>query len=387
MGRGAAQEHSEITPKVADPPTNGASTIPSQVQGSANAEPMKVSSANVSPDISGKQSKFQEQAQSNGKPASPPSEPLPPPPPPPNDSEAAEAAAKRRKRAGMLPLTDVQRVQRKWQMASVVHFLDAFRNVLPLKEISADTAEDLTPSLLEEAVAEPEINAAASLMLRDVVKALLIVIDEKLKENIEEKWYESLKQLVRIRRGEFLDCFDGDLNVMDMHETGMDFLTAVGWNVRLGLLLSLCDVAAETGAKVREKIRETELASSIAKSELDIRGFRLKPIGRCSKKRFHFKIGESRIYSGYKRKGSGALVVECSDSKTMSEYSNALHGEGEPKDRVLADRIRETFLPPLLDREDKARKKVERKRMQEIQREESRRRNAKRPRRSKAAYI
>lgn len=285
------------------------------------------------------------------------------------------------------PLTELERVQRKWQMASVAHFLEVFKDLLPLKEISEDTYEDLTPSLLESAVAEPEVDTRACLVLRDVIMSLLVAIGAATKKNLQTSWFQSLRVLVGSRRSEFMDCYDGQENVLARFENGMDFLTMVGWNVRLGMLLSLCDVAAETGQTVREAIREAEHTATLQKNELDLKGYRLMPLGRCSKKRVHYKVGKTRIYSGYKRKGTGALLVECSDSESMNKLADALDGSGTLRDDTLASMIRDVHLAPLLELEERSRRKMERKRLAEIQREESRRRNAVRPRRSKASYF
>lgn len=308
--------------------------------------------------------------------------------PPPQDlTDLQAAAAARRSKDGVAPLTEVERVQRKWQMASVVHFVEVFRGVLPLKEVSEETAEELTPSLLERAVAEPELDTNACLMLRNVIQTLLLAIGTATKKSLDTSWFELLRMFVAGRRADFMDCFEGEENVLGRYENGMDFLTNVGWDVRLGLLLSLCDVAAESGHGIREAIRQSETASTLAKSDLDVKGYRLLPIGRCSKKRFHYKVGKTRIYSGYKRKGSGALVVECSNSKSMTELADALDVEGQQKDRALAGKIRDLYLAPLVELEEKSKKREERKRLAEIQREESRRRNAARPRRTKALYL
>lgn len=311
----------------------------------------------------------------------------PPPPSLPDPAALQSAAAARAQRDGMPPLTEVERVQRKWQMASIAHFLDVFRGVLPLAQFSEDAAEDLTPSLLERAVAEPELDVDTCVFLRNIIQTLLLTIGLAVKKSLPTTWFELLRMHVSERRADFMDCFEGDENILERYDNGMDFLTNVGWNVRLGLLLSLCDLAAENGDAIREALRQSEIASTSVKSDLDAKGYRLLPIGRCSKKRFHYKVGKTRIYSGYKRKGSGALVVECSDSKSMSELADALDGEGQPMDRALATKIRDSFLAPLLELEERTKKKEERKRLAQIQQEESRRRNAARPRRSKASYL
>lgn len=272
-------------------------------------------------------------------------------------------------------------------MASIVHFLDAFGAVLPFNMVSEDLQEGLTPAILERAVAEPELDTKATVLLREVIQVLLLAVGGASKASVGSSWFESLRVFIWSRKAEFLDCFEGEENLLARYENGMDFLTNVGWNVRLGMLLSLCDVAAEESVPIREAIRESELASTCARSDLNIKGYRLASIGRCSQKRAHFIIGKTRIYSGYKRKGSGALVVECSDSETMTQLSHALAGEGKARDFALSEKIRTSYLVPVLQFEEKSRRKNEKKRLAEIQREESRRRNSGRPRRSKATYL
>lgn len=287
----------------------------------------------------------------------------------------------------MRPRSDLERVRSTWQMASVAHFLETFREILPLKDVSEDAAEDITPELLERAVAQPEVDTHGCLVLRDVIICLLVVIGQVSRKNMHESWFESLRVFVSGRRAEFMDCFMGNRNVLEHFTVGMDFLVGVGWNVRLGLLLGLCDVAAEEGQLVREAIRESEMATTTAKSDLEVRGYRLPPIGRCSSKRCHYKVGKTRIYSGYKRKGSGAVLVECSDSQSMRELAEALANIGHARDQVLATKIQDQYLQPLLEMEERGKRKMVKKRLEEINREESRRRNAVRPRRSKASYL
>jgi len=272
-------------------------------------------------------------------------------------------------------------------MASCAHFLTVFASVLPLKDISPDTAEDLTPSLLERGIAEPDLCAEACIALRDVIVCLLVAIGAVTKKNDQSNWFHSLRVFVGSRSTEFLDCYQGSENLLASFENGMDFLVSVGWNVRLGMLLALCDIAAEESVDIREALRDSEQKCTQGNSEINAREYRLLPIGRCSKKRFHYKVGTTRIYSGYKRKGSGAMLSECSDSKSMSQLADALASSGHLRDFKLASKIKEKYLAPLLELEERSRRKVEKKRLLEIQKEESRRRNSGRPRRSKASYF
>lgn len=402
---------------------------------------------------------------------------------------------------------ELERVRRKWQLASCAHFLEVFRSVLPLKHISIDTAEDLTPYMLEQAIVNPGAHPDACLALRDVIQALLIVLEEATLKNVGETWFQSLSMFVDSRPEMFLDCFDasssagtgvtGGINEMSAngatgggggsmnmnghrhghdsnggeltpnangmlkdpqsllraHTDGLQFLVSVTWNVRLGLLLSLCDIAAEEAPAIRAFVRDAETAKpetpahpvnthsaashpaqqppggtsdSTAKANgtsdamrlngdglgsssnpngaggglapsnhlqinqttcpLEERGIRLRPLGRCSRKRSFYNVGKTRIYSGYRRKGSGALVVECSDSESMVKLVEALEAEKHPRDLQLAQDVRQRLLAPLLLIEERKERKLERQRQEELDREENRRRNSHRPRRKKASY-
>lgn len=372
---------------------------------------------------------------------------------------------------------DLERVRRKWQLASCAHFLQVFRNHLPLKLISEDTAEDLTPSMLENAIVNPAGDREACIALRDVLKALLVVLEETTLKTIDDSWFHCLSMFVEDRPSMFIDCFDpsslakagsmkniisgnsstvscltngGTSNgaksnpnlsngtseavihalkpqsLLKSFNDGMEFLTSVNWNVRLGLLLSLCDIAAEEAPAIRNAIREAELAKPDAVvsffpttstdsgkpasdglseangnpkrkgsgisiplqtiSPLEGREFRLRPIGRCSRKRSFYNIGKSRIYSGYQQKGSGSLVVECSDSTSMMKLVEVLEATKHPRDAQLAHDVKTKFLGPLVQMEERKRRKDERLRKEKIEREENRRRNSHRPRREKASY-
>ncbi|CAN8064051.1 unnamed protein product [Agarophyton chilense] len=284
-------------------------------------------------------------------------------------------------------VSDVERVQRKWQMASCNHFLHVFAPHLPLKLVSEDAAEDLTPEALERAVAAPEQSAQSCALLRDVIMALLLALDAVSLKSVHSAWYQALCVLVDANAELFADCFQFGTNELTHYRDGMHFITTAGWHVRLGLLLALCDMAAERAKCVRDAIRDSELASTITNSDLDHKGFRLQPLGRCSQRRFHYKVGATRIYSGYKRKGTGALLVECSDSRTMALLADALATSPFPRDATLATDIRTKFLAPLQELELRARRKAERKLQEQRLRDESRRRNSVRPRRANATYL
>lgn len=293
--------------------------------------------------------------------------------------------------SGYNKLTDLERVQRKWQMASAVHFVETFKEVLPIREISVDTHEDVSPVLLEQAVADPELYPSARLAFRNILMSFLLTLKQSSHKNLKESWFHSLRVYVEAHRDAFPDCFVQDTCVMSAFDEGMEFLLAVGWNVRLGLLLGLCDMAAEESFDIREHIksviRDAEVSKGSDDNPIDSRGLRLPALGRCSRRRTFYKVGKTRIYSGYRRKGSGALLVECSDSKTMTQLAEALECSSDEKDMKLAKDIREKYLAPVIEFEEKLNRKLEKRRQAEILREEARHRNASRPRRKSATYL
>ena len=288
------------------------------------------------------------------------------------------------------PQTDLERIQRKWQMASINHFILTFQSILPLKEIAPETYEDISADLLERGIAEPDLDTEACICLRDVIMTLLDSLKVTSRKSVKETWFQSLRMYVTSKKAEFRDLFDGDDNVMDAFENGMEFLVSVGWNVRLGLLQSLCDICAEESSTIRDAIKEAEgmqMVPGVGRSGIEERGYRLLPLGRCSQRRLHYMVGKTRIYSGYKRKGSGALIVECSNAQMMTQLAEALESSPHDRDKKIAKVIHEKYLGPLMEIEERAKKRKEKKRLAEIQKEESRRRNARRPRRAKASYF
>lgn len=293
--------------------------------------------------------------------------------------------------SGPNALTDLERVQRKWQMASAVHFIETFKDILPIREISVDTHEDVSPLLLEQAVASPELYPAARIAFRDVLMAFLLSLNQASHKNLKESWFHSLRVYVEAHPESFPDCFLKDSCVMSSFDEGMQFLLSIGWNVRLGLLLGLCDMAAEESVPIRDHIRsvvrDAETSKGGEENPIEAQGLRLQALGRCSRKRTFYKVGKTRIYSGYRRKGTGALLVECSDSKSMSQLADALESSSHDKDLKLAKDIREKYLAPVIELEEKMNRKLQKRRQAEILREEARLRNASRPRRRSAAYL
>lgn len=289
----------------------------------------------------------------------------------------------------------VKQVQKKWQMCSCVHFFAIFKGVIPLQAVAPATAGALEPLLLERAVGDPASSSGLSVVYRDVVVSLLAALKELPAKSTAaiEKWFSVLSKLVTARPQDFPDCYDGVLgapgtNVLERFDgDGMSFIYGAGWQCRLGLLHSLCDIVAEEAECVREVVKESERLSSASRQEIEARHYRLVPLGRCSKRRFYFCIGGQRIYSGLKRKGSGAMVVECSDVSSMRRMVDALEESQDSKDAALGSKIRSWYLGPLIEAEERKRRKVDRDLAAEAQREESRRRNAERPRRAGASYI
>jgi hypothetical protein len=283
----------------------------------------------------------------------------------------------------------VQLVQRKWQMASCVHFFVTFKDCLPLQAVGPSTAPILTPLVLERAVADPSAHALNSVVYRDCVASLLVALKELVPRNID-RWFGALCKLVNDRSQDFADCFEGKIqeNVLERFEgDGMNFVYHTTWQCRLGVLQSLCDIVAEEADCVRDVIKESERLCSAARQEIEARHYRLVPLGRCSEKRFYYCVGGARIYSGYKRKGLGAVCVECSDAESMKRLTAELERDDHPRDVALASKIRSWYLVPLEEANARKRKRLDRELAVEIQREESRRRNADRPRRARASYV
>lgn len=281
---------------------------------------------------------------------------------------------------GSIGLTDIQRIQRKWQMASVIHFLETFKHILPLKEISPDTFQYICPTLLEQAVADPDIYLAARLAYRDILMAFLLTLKQSSRKNIRESWFLSLRVYVESHRDAFPDCFVNEKNVLAAFGTGVQFIVSVSCSVRLGLLLGLCDVAAEKSSEIRSYIRDivkdAETVKSGQRNPIETHGLRLSPVGRCSRQRSFYKVGITRIYSGHRRKGTGILLVECSDSKTMIQLADALERSEHDRDNRLARKIRRKFLAPVIEVEERWRQSMERLRQEEFQVEEAQRQTA-----------
>jgi hypothetical protein len=234
--------------------------------------------------------------------------------------------------------------------------------------------------------------ASASVIFRDVVCVLLAALKEVPPKQAQDRWFAALTRYVASRPQEFPDCYpgtpgDGDSLLDRFDGDGMSFVFHVSWKCRLGLLQSLCDIAVEEAECVRDVIKEAERLSSATRQEVEARHFRLVPLGRCSQKRFYFCVGGSRIYSGFKRKGAGGVVVECSDVSSMRRLVDVLESSDNVKDAALGTKIRSWYLGPLIEGEERKRRKVDRGLAVEAQREESRRRNADRPRRARASYM
>lgn len=286
----------------------------------------------------------------------------------------------------------VKLVQKKWQMASCVHFFATFSGCLPL---SPATENALTPLLLERAVGDPASDSTLSIIYRDVVSALLVALKELKAKDAADRWFAVLSRFVANRSQEFPDCLVASTAIMGTYDSildhfdgdGMSFIFHTTWKCRLGLLQSLCDIVSEEADCVRDTIKEAERLCTAARLEIEARHYRLVPLGRCSQKRFYYCVGGCRIYSGFKRKGAGGLCVECSDVMSMTRLVETLQASDKPKDVALGTKIKSWYLHPLEEAEEKKRRKLDRELAMEAQREESRRRNADRPRRARASYI
>jgi hypothetical protein len=71
----------------------------------------------------------------------------------------------------------------------------------------------------------------------------------------------------------------------------------------------------------------------------------------------------------------------------MAKLVSELEKNKNAKDKALGAKIRSWYLNPLEEAENKRQRKLDRELAMEIQREESRRRNAERPRRAGASYF
>jgi hypothetical protein len=72
---------------------------------------------------------------------------------------------------------------------------------------------------------------------------------------------------------------------------------------------------------------------------------------------------------------------------SMRRLVDVLESSDNVKDAALGTKIRSWYLGPLIEGEERKRRKVDRGLAVEAQREESRRRNADRPRRARASYM
>lgn len=287
------------------------------------------------------------------------------------------------------PKSAVDRVACKWQMASVAHFFSAFAKVLPLRDIGGEEPLDVSARTLELAIAEPDTNTSLGPALRDAFATLLLALRRVSRPRARTHWYEALCTFSSSRPQDFSDCFAANgVSLLRGYQDGSRFLLEAPWNLRLGAMLSLCDIAAEEADCVRDALRERPASAPSAPDPLDAPpdAYRLQPFGRCNKKRFYYRVGPSRIYSGFKRKGAGSLAVECSDSSSMQALIDRLHATSNNKDKNLADRIRDTYLPAVVEHEAVLRRRKNRLRQIEALRLDDRQRKKLRPRRRRVMY-
>ena len=167
----------------------------------------------------------------------------------------------------LLSLSDLERVQRKWQMASCVHFLCIFGSYLPYSEAGPLTHEHIDTLSIERAIAEPEVDAALALLLRDVYCTLLLAI-KVLKKNRLTYWFSTLKNFILDRSAEFPDLFANANGNCTLHywDNGLEFIHGSTWNLRLAILLALCDIAAEEAECIRDALREKDRHTNVTKT-------------------------------------------------------------------------------------------------------------------------
>jgi len=272
--------------------------------------------------------------------------------------------------------TDLEAVSRKWQMASVVHFFATFYGVLPVEDVVGEENElDVSAGRLERAVAEPDSDPQLVYLLRDLIAVLLLALKRVTVKRARSHWFESLCAVAWARSRDFVDTNGSD--AMRMYKNGTLFLVESPWPVRLAVLLTLCDLAAEEADCIRNSI-VTESAvpnqggnnntntsngnnspDREEKKKVDLKTARMEAFGRCTAKRWYFRVGTARIYSGFKRKGNGNLKIEADDSESMRKLIARLESSKMLKDQVLAANMRDNYLPQIVEKEEEEKKKAQ----------------------------
>ena len=317
-------------------------------------------------------------------------------------------------------------------MASTVHFFDTFHEVLQF-EVRAPEVNGLVFSeVIEKSIADP-VQFKLVYVFRGFLKGLIsaacgrkVTQDEKdrirlAKMGVDEgdgvvgvgeggwNWWKELRGICKDEErskgfDEFWGCAEsvrkwwGDRRELG-EEAQMDWdgwIRHVNWGERLGLIYNLCALVAGENEDLQGDIRKrVKLSEPLHRKEYGMRSMvRLKTIGKCSRKRWYWVVGGSRIYSGYKTTGSGGIAVECANEKEMKELVKKLltrdpsddRKGGIMRDRNLGGKIQDFWLRPLEEEGEKRRKILMRNMQAAAAKEEARIRNATRPRRRKAAY-
>lgn len=289
------------------------------------------------------------------------------------------------------PSADLKRVQRKWQMAAVVHFFSAFGRHLPIANVRAPNLPPLSGPYLERAIVEPDTCPDLCVAARDAIAILMLALRKVSVPRAPTHWFPALQTLSRARRAEFADCFDEEsVSLLRAYPDGLRFLTDSPWPLRLATMHALVDTCAEEADCVRDALRAGGDAVCFDRAGApELGDARLTPFGRCSKRRFYYRVSVERIYSGFKAKGDGLLEVECSDSDGMRALIERLERTRKPKDRMLASRIRDLYLPALEAEEEIVRRRLKRKnKLRELKMLQEDQKHVKmlRPRRKRVIY-
>ncbi len=269
-------------------------------------------------------------------------------------------------------LSDLEIVQRKWQTASIAHFFAVCKNFLPVENaLGEGVTFDTSARTIERAIAVPDTNPALPQALRDIFAVLLLALKRVSIKRAKTHWYETLCTLAAVRRAEFTDT-DGAMGIRQWKD-GIRFLVEAPWPLRLAALSACVDLVAETDV-MRDCISVREDSG------------RLQPFGRDSKRKWYYRVGSARIYSGFKRKGNGFLAVECSDADSMKEFVERLKGSDNMRDKALAGRVEDLFLPDVVKEEEEAKRRQRKMRELQLLRRNDLPKERLRPRRRRVVY-
>lgn len=269
-------------------------------------------------------------------------------------------------------LSDLEIVQRKWQTASVAHFFAVFKDILPIGNALGEGAIfDTSASTIERAIAIPETDPELPRAMSDMFAVLLVALKRVSMKRAKTHWYEALCTLAGARRAEFLET-DGATHIRKW-QNDLRFLVEAPWPIRLGALSACIDLVSES-----DTLRDSIYSRSDSA--------RLQPFGRDSKKRWYYRIGTSRIYSGFKRKGNGFLTVECSDADSMRKFVNRLKESDNMRDKALGGRVEDLFLPDVIKEQEENQRRRRKIRELKLLRKNDLSKERLRPRRRRVVY-